>query len=116
MEKCRDVKSILTVDDENCQRTLCPIPAQMEDVDNETIKPWLERAESVFPKSDPKSSVIFQLREKMIKEIQNKSVENGAAEEDVKTEGETQLQVGGGGENVCWSGPQYVSVGPSVHS
>ena len=47
----------------------------MNDVDNETIKPWLERAESVFPKSDSKSSVIFQLREKMIKEIQNKSLQ-----------------------------------------
>ena len=68
----------------------------MDDVDNETIKPWLERAESVFPKSDPKSAVIFQLREKMIREIQNKSAENAAAAggaDDSGTDGETQLQV-----------------------
>ena len=64
----------------------------MDDVDNETIKPWLERAESVFPKSDPKSAVIFQLREKMIKEIQNKSLEK-SADGGAEAEGETQLQV-----------------------
>ena len=66
----------------------------MEDVDNETIKPWLERAESVFPKSDPKSSVIFQLREKMIKEIQNKSLEKDTGGGgDAGNGGEKQLQV-----------------------
>ena len=64
----------------------------MDEVDNETIKPWLERAESVFPKSDPKSAVIFQLREKMIKEIQNKSLEK-SADGGAEAEGETQLQV-----------------------
>ena len=66
----------------------------MDDVDNETIKPWLERAESVFPKSDPKSAVIFQLREKMIKEIQNKSLENDSGGGgDAGSGGEKQLQV-----------------------
>ena len=65
----------------------------MNDVDNETIKPWLERAESVFPKSDSKSSVIFQLREKMIKEIQNKSLEKDAGGGG-DGGGEKQLQVG----------------------
>ena len=71
----------------------------MDEVDNEAIKPWLDRAESVFPKSDPKSAVIFQLREKMIKEIQNKSAEKSIGQEEANGDSETQLQVQLG--NVC---------------
>ena len=76
----------------NVVYSICKILTQMEDVDNETIKPWLDRAESVFPKSDPKSEVIFQLREKMIKEIQIKSAEKSIGKENDMGESETQLQ------------------------